>query len=86
MKSLSRFARVTVLEPLGYGCADDTERPRTIENIVEEPETTIVGNIEVTPETTVIENIVEEPVEEKQNLLSDILADHASVQKIETVE
>lgn len=36
MKSLSRFARVTVLEPLGYGCADDTKRPRTIENIVEE--------------------------------------------------
>ena len=38
MKSLSRFARVTILEPLGYGCADDTKRPRTIENIVEELE------------------------------------------------
>ena len=36
MKSLSRFARITVLEPLGYGCADDTKRPRTIENITEE--------------------------------------------------
>lgn len=62
------------------------EEISTVENIVEEIETTIVENIEVAPETTVVENIVEEPVEEKQNLLSDILADHASVQKAEVVE
>lgn len=36
MKELSRFARVTVLEPLGYGCSDNTKRPRTVDNIVEE--------------------------------------------------
>lgn len=36
MKELSRFARVTVLEMLGYGCSDNTTRPRTIDHIVEE--------------------------------------------------
>ncbi|MBP3398358.1 MAG: alpha/beta hydrolase [Erysipelotrichaceae bacterium] len=36
MKELSRFSKVTVLEPLGYGCSDNTERPRTIDHITEE--------------------------------------------------
>jgi len=36
MGYLSRFARVTVLEMLGYGCSDNTDRPRTVDNIVEE--------------------------------------------------
>lgn len=65
---------------------EENNESTIIENIVEEPETDLVENIEVETETTVVENIVEEPVEEKQNLLSDILADHASVQKAEIVE
>lgn len=36
MKELSRFARVTVLEMLGYGCSENTDYPRTVENITEE--------------------------------------------------
>ena len=36
LKHLSRFARVTVLEPLGYGCSENTRRPRTVGNIIEE--------------------------------------------------
>lgn len=63
------------------------ETAQTQEITVEENgETTIIENIVEEPETTVVENIVEEPVEEKQNLLSDILADHASVQKAEVAE
>lgn len=63
------------------------ETAQTQEITVEENgETTIIENIVEEPETTVVENILEEPVEEKQNLLSDILADHASVQKAEVAE
>lgn len=63
------------------------ETVQTQEITVEENnEPTIIENIVEESETTVVENIVEEPVEEKQNLLSDILADHTSVQKAEVVE
>ena len=36
MKALSRFARVTILEPLGYGCAENPTRTRSVQHIVEE--------------------------------------------------
>lgn len=65
---------------------EENNETTIIENIVEEPEIAVIENIIEESETTVVENIVEEPVEEKQNLLSDILADHASVQKAEVVE
>lgn len=35
-KELSRFAKVVILEYLGYGCSDNTQRPRTLKNISEE--------------------------------------------------
>lgn len=65
---------------------EENNETTIIENIVEEPEIAVIENIIEESETTVVENIVEEPVEEKQNLLSDILADHASVQKAEVAE
>ena len=36
INELSKDARVVVVEPFGYGLSDDTETPRTVENMVEE--------------------------------------------------
>lgn len=36
VQELSSYSRVIVLELLGYGCSDNTDRPRTIENICDE--------------------------------------------------